>query len=43
MIMSGEKENSLYKSLMELSNIVQPVFDEIGYADQALVVAKKIN
>lgn len=42
MILSGVEESSLYEDLMSISNEVQKVVDENGFADQMLVVAKKV-
>ncbi len=41
MIMAEEKENALYNKLIDMSNIIQPIFDAEGLADQMLVVALK--
>ena len=41
MILGGLEESELYVSLMNISNRIQPVIDEAGYADQMLVVARK--
>lgn len=43
MILSEMEESSLYDDLMSISNEVQKVVDENGFADQMLVVAKKVN
>ena len=42
MILSGLEESNLYIDLMNLSNRIQPIIDEAGFADQMLVVAQKI-
>ena len=41
MIVSGLEESALYIELMNLSNKIQPVFDEAGFADQMLIVAQR--
>ena len=41
MLLSGRQECSLYVDLLNLSNKIQPIIDEAGFADQMLVVAQK--
>lgn len=41
MLLSGRNESSLYVDLMNLSNKIQPMIDELGFADQMLVIVQK--
>lgn len=41
MLLSGQQESSLYVDLLNLSNKIQPIIDEAGFADQMLVVVQK--
>lgn len=41
MLLSGRQECSLYVDLLNLGNKIQPIIDEVGFADQMLVVAQK--
>lgn len=41
MILSGKRSSPLYDRLMDLSNKIQPIIDEAGFADVMFVVARK--
>lgn len=41
MLLSDQQESALYVNLLNLSNKIQPIIDEAGFADQMLVVAQK--
>lgn len=42
MLLSGLEESQLYVDLINLTNRIQPIIDEAGFADTMLVVAKKL-